>query len=64
MPNPDEYHPFVGFKVGMLFKHKRYHYEGVITGWDTSCDAGEDWIQSMGVDRLANGRMQSFYHVL
>jgi F-box protein 21 len=54
----------VHFKVGELFKHKRYLYEGVITGWDTSCDAGEEWIEHMGIDRLANGREQSFYHVL
>ncbi|KAF2122485.1 Hemimethylated DNA-binding protein YccV like-domain-containing protein [Lophiotrema nucula] len=54
----------VAFKVGELFKHRRYQYEGVITGWDTTCDAGEEWIQHMGVDRLANGRNQSFYHVL
>ncbi|KAF2252539.1 YccV-like-domain-containing protein [Trematosphaeria pertusa] len=54
----------VPFKVGQLFEHKRYHYEGVITGWDASCEAGEDWILNMGVDRLAHGRNQSFYHVL
>ncbi|ORY15905.1 Hemimethylated DNA-binding protein YccV like-domain-containing protein [Clohesyomyces aquaticus] len=54
----------VRYKVGQLFKHKRYHYEGVITGWDTSCDAGEEWIQHMGVDRLRGGRNQSFYHVM
>lgn len=54
----------VVFRVGQLFKHQRYHYEGVVTGWDTSCEAGEEWIEQMGVDRLANGRGQSFYHVL
>ncbi|KAH7138303.1 Hemimethylated DNA-binding protein YccV like-domain-containing protein [Dendryphion nanum] len=54
----------VTMKIGQLFKHKRYSYEGVITGWDTACEAGEDWIQHMGVDRLLNGREQSFYHVL
>jgi F-box protein 21 len=54
----------VDFRIGQLFKHKRYHYEGVITGWDTSCDAGEEWIQNMGVDRLSHGRDQPFYHVL
>jgi F-box protein 21 len=47
-----------------LFQHKRYSYEGVVTGWDVSCDAGEDWIQNMGVDRLSSGRHQAFYHVL
>ncbi|CAO2656462.1 Nn.00g052650.m01.CDS01 [Neocucurbitaria sp. VM-36] len=54
----------VNFKVGQLFQHKRYSYEGVITGWDVACDAGEEWIQNMGVDRLPNGRNQAFYHVL
>ena len=54
----------VGFRVGQLFQHKRYHYEGVVTGWDVSCDAGEEWIQNMGIDRLAKGREQAFYHVL
>ena len=54
----------VNFKVGQLFQHKRYFYEGVITGWDVSCGAGEDWIQNMGVDRLPGGRDQAFYHVL
>ncbi|KAF1844040.1 YccV-like-domain-containing protein [Cucurbitaria berberidis CBS 394.84] len=54
----------VNFKVGQLFQHKRYSYEGVITGWDVACDAGEEWIENMGVDRLPNGRNQAFYHVL
>jgi F-box protein 21 len=54
----------VRYKVGQLFSHKRYLYEGIIIGWDTSCDAGETWIQHMGVDRLTRGRNQSFYHVL
>ncbi|KAF1956716.1 YccV-like-domain-containing protein [Byssothecium circinans] len=52
------------FRVGQLFKHKRYFYEGIITGWDVECDAGEEWIQNMGVDRLSGGRHQAFYHVL
>lgn len=54
----------VTFKVGQLFQHKRYRYEGVITGWDVSCDAGEEWIRNMDVDRLPSGRNQAFYHVL
>jgi F-box protein 21 len=54
----------VKFKVGQLFQHRRYSYEGVITGWDVSCDAGEDWIQNMSVDTLPKGRNQAFYHVL
>jgi len=60
----DERSTSVKFKVGQLFQHKRYHYEGVITGWDVSCDAGEEWIQNMNIDRLPSGRDQAFYHVL
>ncbi|KAH7085605.1 Hemimethylated DNA-binding protein YccV like-domain-containing protein [Paraphoma chrysanthemicola] len=60
----DEKTENVKFKVGQLFQHRRYSYEGVITGWDVSCDAGEDWIQNMSVDTLPKGRNQAFYHVL
>jgi F-box protein 21 len=54
----------VKFRIGQLFVHKRYGYEGVVTGWDVSCDAGEEWIQNTGVDTLPSGREQAFYHVL
>lgn len=54
----------VKFKIGQLFQHKRYHYEGVITGWNVTCEAGDEWIQNMGVDRLPMGRNQAFYNVL
>ena len=54
----------VRYKVGQLFKHKRYHYKAVVTGWDTKCEAGELWIAQMGVQNLPNGRHQAFYHVM
>jgi len=54
----------VRLKVGQVFHHKRYLYEGAITGWNPSCEAGEEWIRHMGVDRLTNGREQGFYHVV
>ncbi|EGD86379.1 hypothetical protein H112_07313 [Trichophyton rubrum D6] len=54
----------VKYKVGQLFRHKRYEYIGLITGWDPECGAGEQWMERMGVDRLHAGRHQSFYHVL
>jgi F-box protein 21 len=54
----------VKYHVGDVFKHRRYGYEGIVVGWDTCCDAGETWINQMGVDRLDGGRSQSFYHVL
>ncbi|KAI9871733.1 MAG: hypothetical protein M1830_002521 [Pleopsidium flavum] len=54
----------VRFKVGEAFRHKRYNYLAIITGWDVECGAGEHWMQQMGVDQLSQGRQQSFYHVL
>ncbi|KAF2459319.1 F-box domain-containing protein [Lineolata rhizophorae] len=54
----------VRYRVGDLFRHKRYGYVGVITGWDPTCDHDESWIQAMDVDSLQRGRQQSFYHVL
>lgn len=54
----------VQYRVGQLFRHKRYGYEGVITGWDASCGAGEGWIQEMRIDDLPHGRSQAFYHIL
>ncbi|KAF1988175.1 F-box domain protein [Aulographum hederae CBS 113979] len=54
----------VRFRVGTLFKHKRYGYVGVVRGWDTQCEAGDVWMAQMGVERLERGGAQSFYHVL
>jgi F-box protein 21 len=54
----------VRFKVGQVFKHKRFRYMGVVIGWDVNCDASEEWMAQMGVDELGRGRWQSFYHVL
>ena len=54
----------VRYYVGQAFKHKRYNYQAIITGWDTECSETEDWMSQMGVDDLAGGRHQSFYQVL
>lgn len=54
----------VKFRVGECFKHKRYHYYGVIVGWDPYCNAGDDWMHAMNIDGLPNGRNQAFYNVL
>jgi F-box protein 21 len=54
----------VAFKIGQVFRHKRFRYMGVIIGWDTRCDASEEWVRQMGIDTLEKGREQSFYHVL
>ncbi|EKG10770.1 F-box domain cyclin-like protein [Macrophomina phaseolina MS6] len=54
----------VRYGVGQCFKHKRYHYYGVIVGWDPYCNAGDDWMHAMNIDGLPNGRNQAFYNVL
>ena len=54
----------VKYKVGQVFRHRRYNYVAVVTGWDNSCNAAEEWIQRNQVDRLPDGRNQSFYNVL
>ncbi|KAL8785936.1 MAG: hypothetical protein Q9213_003085 [Squamulea squamosa] len=63
-PRDPESSQSVQFRVGQVFRHRRYNYQGVITGWDVECAAGETWMSQMGVDRLSRGRHQSFYHVL
>ncbi|KAJ5114583.1 hypothetical protein NUU61_000342 [Penicillium alfredii] len=54
----------IRYRVGQVFRHRRYHYHAIITGWDSECGAGEQWMRRMGIDRLQAGRHQSFYHVL
>ncbi|KAK0308870.1 hypothetical protein LTR01_004750 [Friedmanniomyces endolithicus] len=54
----------VGYRIGTYFKHRRYHYEGVVVGWDTKCAADPRWMEQMQVDSLPRGREQPFYNVL
>lgn len=54
----------VKFKVGQVFRHRRYSYTAVITGWDMECGMTSDWIAHNQVDSLSRGRHQSFYHAL
>ncbi|KAI9844490.1 MAG: hypothetical protein M1837_005573 [Sclerophora amabilis] len=56
--------PQIRYRVGQFFRHKRYLYTAVITGWDSNCTAPETWMQAQRVDELEGGRQQSFYHVL
>ncbi|PWN53532.1 hypothetical protein IE53DRAFT_383963 [Violaceomyces palustris] len=42
----------VQYRIGMVFKHRRYDYVACCIGWDPYCSAPEEWIVSMGVDRL------------
>jgi F-box protein 21 len=54
----------VKHKVGQIFRHKRYGYTAVITGWDVECSMTSEWMQNNGIDSLDRGRHQSFYHAL
>lgn len=54
----------VKYKVGQVFRHRRYSYTAVITGWDIECGMNSDWIAHNHVDALSKGRHQSFYHAL
>ncbi|OXV06628.1 hypothetical protein Egran_05607 [Elaphomyces granulatus] len=54
----------IRYRVGQVFRHRRYNYRAIITGWDAECSAGEQWMMRMGIDRLQAGRHQSFYHTL
>jgi F-box protein 21 len=54
----------VKYKVGQVFRHKRYNYTAVITGWDIECGMNSHWMAHNEVDSLSKGRFQSFYHSL
>ena len=54
----------VRYMVGQVFRHRRYHYKAIITGWDSEFEAGEQWMRRMDIDQLQAGQHQSFYHVL
>jgi F-box protein 21 len=54
----------VKYRVGQVFRHRRYNYIAVITGWDLECGMTPHWIATNDVDSLSRGRHQSFYHAL
>uniref|UniRef100_A0A131YXL5 F-box protein 21 n=1 Tax=Rhipicephalus appendiculatus TaxID=34631 RepID=A0A131YXL5_RHIAP len=57
-------HAKVAYAVGMIMRHKKYHYHCVIYGWDGKCAANRDWIFQMGVHNLSHEDRQPFYNVL
>jgi len=54
----------VRFRVGQIFRHRRFRYLAAITGWDPKCKASDQWMRQMNVDALEGGRTQCFYHVV
>jgi F-box protein 21 len=54
----------VKYRVGQIFRHKRYGYTAVVIGWDVECSMNSQWMAQNQIDRLDGGRYQSFYHAL
>ncbi|KAF8741749.1 Hemimethylated DNA-binding protein YccV like, partial [Rhizoctonia solani] len=50
--------------VGLVFRHRKFGYIGLVLGWDRECRADEDWVVAVGVDQLPRGRHQPFYSVI
>ncbi|KAL3426181.1 F-box domain-containing protein [Phlyctema vagabunda] len=54
----------IQYRVGQVFRHKRYGYTAVITGWDKECGMNSDWRVHNQVQNLTRGENQNFYHAL
>ncbi|KFY24642.1 hypothetical protein V493_05117 [Pseudogymnoascus sp. VKM F-4281 (FW-2241)] len=58
-------HGKIQYEVGQVFRHKRYGYTAIITGWDVECTMNSRWMAQNRVDTLLRqGQHQSFYHAL
>ncbi len=53
-------HTNVKYRIGHVFKHRKFHYRGVIYGFDTRCERDAAWQAQMGVSNPD----QPFYYVL
>ena len=49
------------FEPGMIVRHRRYHYRGVIVAFDMECRAPAQWYEKNQTQPL---RHQPWYHVL
>lgn len=56
--------PQVKYRVGQVFKHKKFGYRGVIVGWDETTKAPEFWINQMHGKDNPKWRDQPNYSVL
>jgi len=50
----------VQFKIGSVFKHRKYGYRGIIYGFDGSCERDDEWMRQMNI----SNRYQPFYYAL
>ncbi len=56
--------PEIQYRIGQIIRHKRYHYRGVIFGYDPHCALSNEWQRQMRIEELPNGSKQPFYNVL
>lgn len=49
------------FFVGDVVRHKRYHYRGVVVGYDDTCQATDEWYSR---NQTQPDREQPWYQVL
>ena len=53
-----------GFEVGQVVRHKSKGYRGIVLGSTHVCAAPPHWVWKHGIDALARGRDQCFYHII
>ena len=51
----------VDYELGVVVRHKLYHYRGVIVAYDLQCAAGDTWYLA---NKTQPSREQPWYHVL
>ncbi|XP_063820407.1 F-box only protein 21 [Pseudophryne corroboree] len=54
----------VSYSVGLIVRHKRFDYSGVIFSWDPICMMPPDWVEGLGIQPLPDRAIQPFYSVL
>ncbi|KAM3937060.1 F-box only protein 21 [Leptodactylus fuscus] len=52
------------YSVGLIVRHKRYGYCGVIVGWDPMCMMPPDWDEDFRLPQLPEEAPQPFYSIL
>ena len=53
------------FEFGQIVHHVRYHYRGVVVGYDQTCSAEDDWYEHQTKGKgYRPTKQQPWYHVL
>ena len=50
----------VQYRIGSVFKHRKFGYRGIIYGFDGSCERDDEWMRQMNI----SNRYQPFYYAL